>query len=252
MEKERASGTHTKVFYRPIEAAIHWAGLSRFEQRILKLLQAGKLSDQADIPRWSLLRLNSERIRDALVNGDLRYGKQGITRNDPSILDDPDLTIRHVDLKAWMVRFYPDQRPGFLFDAFERHLHPAISVDAVQALIADREALKVQLADRLKAWDSLKAEFEALSAAHASRVAEDQKTVHLGPRSEGTYLNIVGGLLTLLLGKSPGGIPYSSFETLEAVISALNAHFGSHSGMSERTLWTKLAAAKRHLASQST
>lgn len=252
MEKERASGTHTKVFYRPIEAAIHWAGLSRFEQRILKLLQGEKLPHQADIPRWSLLRLNSERIRDALVNGELRYGKQGITRNDPSILDDPDLTIRHVDLKAWMVRFYPDQRPGFLFDAFERHLHPAISVDSVQALIADREALKVQLADRLKAWDSLKAEFEALSAAHAARVAEDQKTVHLGPRSEGTYLNIVGGLLTLLLGKSPSGIPYSSFETLEAVISALNAHFGSHSGMSERTLWTKLAAAKRHLASQST
>lgn len=252
MEKERASGTHTKVFYRPIEAAIHWAGLSRFEQRILKLLQAGQLPDQANIPRWSLLHLNSERIRDALVNGELRYGKQGITRNDPSILDDADLTIRHVDLKAWMVRFYPDQRPAFLFDAFERHLHPAISVDAVQALIADREALKVQLADRLKAWDSLKAEFEALSAAHAAHVAEDQKTVHLGPRSEGTYLNIVGGLLTLLLGKSPSGIPYSSFETLEAVISALNAHFGSHSGMSERTLWMKLAAAKRHLASQST
>lgn len=252
MEKASPSGTHIKVFYRPIEAAIRWSGMSRFEQRILKLLDANMLPEHAEIPRWPLLRLNVERIRDALINGDLRYGKEGITCDDPSLLDDPDLTVRHVDLKAWMMRFYPDQRPGFLFDAFERHLHPTISVDAVQALIADREALKVQLADRLKAWDALKAEFEALSAAHEAQAAEEQQSAHLGPRSEGTYLNIVGGLLTLLLGKSPNGIPYSSFETLDAVISALTAHYGDHSGMSERTLWSKFAAAKRHLASQNT
>jgi hypothetical protein len=80
-------------------------------------------------------------------------------------------------------------------------------------------------------------------------MTEDKQTLNLGAGSEGTYLNIVGGLLTLLLGKSPSGIPYSSFETLEAVISALTAHFGGRSGMSERTLWSKFAAAKRHLSS---
>ena len=249
MDKARASGSRTKVAYHPIEAAIHWSGLSRFERRILDLTSGGALPDRAEIPNWSLLRLNADRIQDALVNGDLRYGRRGITCDDPSVLHDPDLTVRHVDLKAWMIRFYPDQRPGFLFDAFERHLHPAISIDAVQALLADREALKVQLADRLKAWDALQAEFHALSTAYEARMTEDKQTLNLGARSEGTYLNIVGGLLTLLLGKSPSGLPYSSFETLEAVISALTAHFGGRSGMSERTLWSKFAAAKRHLSS---
>ena len=162
---------------------------------------------------------------------------------------DPDLTIRHVDLRAWMIRFYPDQRPAFLFDAFERHLHPAISMEVVQAILMDREALKIQLADRLKAWDALHTEFQTLSATHASREANDKQTGQLGPRSESTYLNIVGGLLTLLLGKSPGGNPYSSFENLDSIISALIAHYGDRPGISERTLWSKLAAAKRHISS---
>lgn len=111
----------------------------------------------------------------------------------------------------------------------------------------DREALKLQLADRLKAWDALQEEFQALSAAHA---AAEKQGGALGLRSESTYLNIVGGLLTMLLGKWPGGVPYSSFETLEAVIDTLVAHYGDRSGISERTLWSKFAAAKRHIQSQ--
>ncbi|WP_175687207.1 hypothetical protein [Burkholderia multivorans] len=248
MDRPHSLHAHTKVFYRPIEAAIRWTGLLRFEQRILQRLEKpNALPEHADVPRWSQLRLNLERLCDALVNHDLPYGKDGVTCTDVALLDAPDLTIRHVDLKSWMLHFYPDQRPAFLFDAFERHLHPAISMDAVQALLMDREALKLQLADRLKAWDALQEQFQALSTVLAAAEKHDGE---LGPRSESTYLNIVGGLLTLLLGKSPNGIPYSSFETQESVISALVAHYGDRSGISERTLWSKFAAAKRHIASQ--
>lgn len=247
MEVSRSANATVKVFYRPIEAAIRWSGLSRFEPRILSVMEAGELPEEADIPQWSLLRLNAARLRDALLNGDLCYGKYGVTCNDPSLLNNLDLTIRHVDLKAWMRHFYPDERPEFLFDALERHLHPAISADSVQALIADREALRVQLADRTKAWDALRAEFQTLTAAQQTSTA-DKPGDTLGLRSEGTYLNIVGGLLTLMLGKSPGGIPHSSFENQEAVVNALTAHFGDRPGMSERTLWSKFAAARRHLS----
>lgn len=247
MDKVLPANTHTKVFYRPIEAAIRWAGLLRHEARILRMVHGhDALPEHTNVPDWSQLRLNVERLRDALVNGDLPYGKNGITCDDTSLLDSPDLTVRHVDLKVWMIRFYPDQRPAFLFDAFERHLHPAISVEAVQALLMDREALRVQLADRLKAWDALQEEYQALSAAHA---AMEKQGVALGPRSESTYLNIVGGLLTLLLGKSPSGMPYSSFLTQEAIISAMVAHHGNAMGITERTLQAKFALARRNLQS---
>lgn len=200
----------------------------------------------ADFPRWPMLRLNTERIFDGIANGDLPFGIAGITRDDPSLVEDSDVTIRHVDLKAWMSRYYPDQRPAFLFDALERQLHPAIALETVQALLADREALKLRLAEREHSFNALQAQHQLLSEkSEGERLASHEVT----PRSETTYLNIVGGLLTLLLGKSPRGTPYSSFQTMEAVISAILANHEGRPGISERTLWQKLAAAKRHISS---
>ena len=235
---------HCRVFYRPIEAAIRWSGLLRFETRILEGMNGKGVPDRDDFPRWPMLRLNTERIFDALRNGELPYGKSGVTSNDSSFLDDPDITVRHVDLKAWMARFYPDQKPTFLFDEIERQLHSAIGIDAVQALLADRVALKARLAEKERSFDVLHERHRVLCKRIESlSVAEHE----VSPRSEGTYLNIVGGLLGLLLGKSPSGKPYSSFETMESVISALLAHHAGRPGMAERTLWAKLAQARRHL-----
>lgn len=235
---------HSRVFYRPIEAAIRWSGLLRFEARILDSMSGKVIPNLEDFPRWPMLRLNAERIFDGIRNGELPYGKSGITSNDPSFLDDPDLTVRHVDLKAWMARFYPDQKPTFLFDEIERRLHPAIGIDAVQTLLADREALKARIAEMERSFDVLHERHRELCKQVESRSAAKRE---VSPRSEATYLNIVGGLLGLLLGKSPGGKPYSSFETMESVISALLAHHAGRPGMAERTLWAKLAQARRQV-----
>lgn len=234
----RSDSHHSyKTFYRPIEAAIRWGGLVRFESRILDVVGTRHIPSPADFPRWPMLRLNVERIYDAMRNRELPYGRAGITCNDPSLLDDPALTVRHVDLRAWMARFYPDQKPAFLFDGIERQLHPAITIEAVQALLVDREALRTQLAAHEKEIEALRKEIQ--------RQGPSERV--MGPRSETTYLNIVGGLLTLLLGKSPSGTPYSSFETMESVISALIAHHDGRPGISERTLWSKFATAKRQV-----
>jgi len=250
MGQSISTRTRVKVFYRPLEAAIHWAGLSRFERRIQVLAGSmNRLPERPRLARWPQLRLCSDRIYDALVHFDLPYGKNGITCNDPALLDDSDLTIRHIDLKAWMLRTYPDQRPEFLFDTFERCLHPAISMDAIQTLMADREALKVQLADKIQAWNDLHTKFQSLNEAYQVAIRHEKRSGMPHIRSESTYLNIIGGLLTLLLGKSPAGVPYSSFETLESIISVLVAHHGDKPGISERTLWAKFSAARQHLDS---
>jgi hypothetical protein len=69
----------------------------------------------------------------------------------------------------------------------------------------------------------------------------------LGQREETTLLNIVGGLLGLLLGYSPGGKPHSVFKSQAAVIDALIATYPGRSGISKRTLEEKLALARRLL-----
>lgn len=220
----------------------------RFEARILSVMGSKGTPDPGDFPRWPMLRLNAERIFDAIKNGDLPYGKDGITSNDPSLIDDPQLTVRHVDLKVWISRFYSDHKPSFLFGAIEQQLQPAISTRSLQALLADREALSTQLTERQRSLDILQTQYQMLcKEAEASRSAGRDP----GPRSEATYLNIVGGLLTLLLGASPSGKPYSSFTTMDSIISTILAHHEGLPGISERTLWAKLTAAKRQIGARS-
>lgn len=248
MPKSSCLAFGAKTYYRPIEAAIRWGGLMRFERRILETLGQRVLPEPNDFPRWPMLRLFTERIFDALAHSELPYGKTGIVQESqrPS-LDDPELIVRHVDLKAWMTRYYPGERPQFLFDGIERELHPAVSLGTLSVLLAEREAAKVQLAELVQLHETLRAAHEALAKDHSNCIADSERERAPGLRSESTYLNIIGGLLTLLLGKSPAGTAYSSFRSMDAVISALLANHEGRPGLSERTLWSKLAQARRHL-----
>ena len=55
-----------------------------------------------------------------------------------------------------------------------------------------------------------------------------------------------------MLSQSPSGVPYSSFKTQEALVSALVAHYGgTYMGITERTLNGKFANAKRYVRSAS-
>jgi len=52
MRKPPSSGPQAKVFYRPIEAAIQWAGLSRFERRILDVARGmNRLPEHPELAR---------------------------------------------------------------------------------------------------------------------------------------------------------------------------------------------------------
>ena len=68
-----------------------------------------------------------------------------------------------------------------------------------------------------------------------------------GERSEKTYLNIIGGLLALMLGKSPAGKPQSSFEGQEAIISSMLGHYGQIKGMGDSNLQKIMAKANKTL-----
>jgi hypothetical protein len=229
-----------KVYYRPVEAAIRWSGLLRHERHILDVLQARRLPEPRDFPQWPALRLNAERILDAIVNKELPCGINGLAdRRD-------DVTIRHIDLKAWMMRYYPAEKPPFLFSRLERHTLPAIPIDVVQALVFERDSLRATLAKREQELQSLRSECNALRKASPHEQDLNQ-TKEPSTRSETTHLHIIGALLDLLLGRSPSGQPYSRFESQEAIIAALISHHGDRLGIAERTLQAKFAAAKRKL-----
>jgi len=157
---------------------------------------------------------------------------------------------RHVSrehLKAWIAKEHPADKPAFLFDEIERKTHAAINADAFRALQADRDALKARI-DKAEEWaKTIIAEKNALLGERDSLRAMVDKANAPGGRSEKTYLNIIGGLLALMLGKSPSGKSQSSFENQGAVISAMLAHYGHIKGMGDSNLEKIMADANKTL-----
>ena len=240
----------SKVFYRPIEASIRWAGLLRYEQVILASISSSRsLPQSLDCPRWGELQLCTDRIYDGILNGELPYGKNGITLNDPNLLNSLDLTVRHVDLKRWMRTHYPEHRPGFLFSRGERMAHPFITMETGQAILVERLALQAALEQAGRQIRELQEQHDTLLKQSTVLLAASQ--CEISERAETTYLNIIGGMLTLMLGQSPSGVPYSSFKTQEALVSALVAHYGGTMGITERTLNGKFANARKYVRSAS-
>lgn len=238
------------VFYRPIEAAIRWAGLLRYLPMILAAIASPRfLPPTLNCPRWNECRLYSERIYDGILNGELPYGQNGITLNDPKLLQSSDLTVRHVDLKRWMRTHYPEHRPGFLFSRGERMAHPFITMETGQAILVERMALQAALEHARRQMLDLREQHDTLLKQSAMLLASNP--CEISERAETTYLNIIGGMLTLMLGQSPSGVPYSAFKTQEALVSALVAHYGGTMGITERTLNGKFANARKYVRSAS-
>lgn len=239
-----------KTFYTPIEAAIRWSNLFEHEECVLGTLSPDLLPSAYDLEGWPLIRLNLDRIYDGLFNGDLPFGRNGITCADPELLSSPTVTIRHVDLRVWMVANYPDQRPDFLFDDYERLLHPAVTVDLLQALVVERDLWRSSSEACQRTNKKLRKKLDAVRSEFESAVRSSDMS--LSQRAELTYLNIIGALVQLMLSETPSGIAYSTFRSQEAIITALVAHHSGLMGITERTLHAKFAEAKRRLASQLT
>jgi len=239
-----------KAFYTPIEAAIRWCNLVSQEVFIISALGGDVLPSVGKFPQWPCLRANAEKIIDAINNDNLPYGRDGKTVQFGDHVAPPRRTVRHTDLKKWMAEHYPDQKPAFLFDETERKTHASFNADSFRALQADRDASKINLDKKTEQFGELLKKYDALLGENASLKAMVEKQFQPNERAETTYLNIIGGLLELFLGKSPSGKPYSSFETQDAIISALVAHHGGKQGVSERTLQEKFALAKRTLTSK--
>lgn len=137
------------------------AGLLQHKQHILDVMQSHdkQAPELPNIPQ--LLHRNLSHIYDAIFHDEIPYGKNGITKNDQSLWKDPNLTIRHVDLKTWLCQYYPEEKPRFLFTKYEQFVHPAITIETAQALLIERNAIEIQLRQCRRQDQDLKLRHEA-------------------------------------------------------------------------------------------
>lgn len=186
-------------------------------------------------------------VKCRVLHNMIESGALPVCREKGVVVDDhvaPERRhIRRQDLKAWIAKEFPDDKPSFLFDEIERKTHSSINKDAYLALQTDRDALKAKVIELNKKYDDSLTESMALKLCIEKMTAPKE----VGDREESTYLNIIGGLLGLMLGKSPAGVEQSVYINQATIISALLGHYSHKAGLSPRTLDSKFAKANKSI-----
>ncbi|MCA4963630.1 hypothetical protein [Pseudomonas sp. Y24-6] len=235
-----------KVFYRPIDAALRWCNLIRYEAQIVQAAWSCPEKLRILFPQWPCLQANIDKIYDAVRNGELPYGCFGISVPLGTPVELSQLTVRHSDLRHWMQVYYPDQRPDFLFESNDDP-RDKISLGVYFALQAERDALLRERDALQRQLQDVEADLQALGLEQESLKTLVKTQGQLSDRSEHTYLQIIGALVNTVLDVSPAGKPLSVFKSQAAIVDALTARHNDIPGLSKRTLDKKFAAANRTL-----
>ncbi|QYN03673.1 hypothetical protein K1T36_11145 [Pseudomonas protegens] len=235
-----------KLFYRPIEAAIRWCGLVNYEASILELTWDYPERLISAFPQWPCLYKNLEKILDAVRNQELRYGLLGIAVSPGTPVDLKLLTIRHSDLKSWMFHHYPDERPSFLFHEITPD-HESIRYGTYLILLADRDALQVQLKSTETKLQELMAELAAAGLERENLRSLADSAKEISGQSKAGFLNVIGALINTMLGSSESGRRHSIFDSQASIVDSITAHYGDVPGLSKRSLDEKFAAGRRSL-----
>jgi len=241
-----AFNPNIKIFYRPIDAALRWCNLIRYEAEITQAEWSIPEELASLFPQWPCLHATTEKIYDAIRNGELPYGCLGITVPLGTRVEPFQLTIRHADLFHWMQVYYPDQKPSFLFES-GRDAHEKVSIGTFLALQADRDTLLRELNTLQHRLQDILVDLRAVGLERDDLKVMVKTHGQLSERSEVTYYNIIGALVSLLLGHSPAGKPLSVFSNQAAIVDAIVARHKDVPGLSKRTLDEKFAVANRSL-----
>lgn len=236
-----------KAFYRPIDAAIRWCNLMNHEAQILGAIWDYPAQLSAAFPQWPCLYVNTEKIFDAIRNHEIPFGFFGVTAPPKTPIDYRLVTIRHTDLKWWVLHHHPDQRPEFLFGkpATEQ---TQINVTTYLTLQADRDALKIRLEANESAHRTLLDELKALGVDQENLSSLVVVQSEVSERSQIVFHHIIGALLETMLGSSPAGRPNSVFDSQASIVNSIIAHYEGVLGLSKRTLDEKFAAARRSIS----
>lgn len=229
-----------KPFYTPLEAAIRWCGLINHEETILLNMEliSGPVPPVGIFPQWPCLRANTEIIMYAMEGGDLPYGRDGKAVDKGDHVAPNRRTVRHTDLKGWMLKHYPDKKPSFLFDEIERTTHTGITIEAFQTLQADRDALQVRInkAEALYRdnWSKLEAEAKNWQEKYEQAISE----------AKPSHLLTIAALLELQMEAVAQARPA---RNQAAIITTITEKFKVH-GLGKRNLDDIFADANKAMA----
>lgn len=241
----RAYHTHYPI---PVAAAL-WCGVpaEAVDAILTQCTQTGRAIYSH--PTTPCIEPRCRAMHEAIEAGALECRRDGKKVQPGEHVAPERRTVSREALKTWIAQAFPASKPAFLFDEVERNTHTAINADTYRVLKAAHDAKAQALEQANERIRKLIDEKEEMGSELAGLRSAVEKMSAPGERAETTYLNIIGALLGLMLGKSPAGKPYSSFDSQAAVITALLGNFPGKTGIAARTLEEKFAEAKRSVSS---
>lgn len=158
-----AMKAHYAIYSIPHAAAL-WCGVDNdlIEQvlnEVTSISQSGFGRSVWRHPDAPCLEPRSRAIAEAIEAGELPHG-----REDAETLAEGDYAAyerRHIfgrDLKIWMGKAFPNEKPAFLFDDIEQNTHSSIGADSYRALKAERDTLKVRVEKAVEEFKSIRKE----------------------------------------------------------------------------------------------
>lgn len=246
---------HYAVYSIPLAAAL-WCGVpeDQVEEIVREATQLSGSGLGRSIwrhPAVPCLEPRSRAIAEAIDDGELPHGREDGT--SVAAGDHVAYERRHFfgrDLRKWMERAFPNEKPAFLFDDIERSTHTAISADAYRALKAEHDKLASRLNNAKTEFKKLREEKEIIEAERDSLKAMVNKLGTPSERAESTYQNIIAALLDCIAGGLPGIERHPSFASEAKLIDAIDDHYRGYGGLSKSTLSRKFPEAKRALQSR--
>jgi len=237
------------AYYSIAQMAMLWCGIAPSDFK--------EVLDECEYPRRGIpkhpyigcLEHRAAAIMDAIDAKELPVGRDGKAH---SISDDhvaPERrTLLMKDFKEWLLATFPNEKPKLVFDEIERNSHSSITVEAYQTLLADRDHLKIRIANAEEIFRRQKKRLEELEGENSSLKKMVENGIGaMDTRSERSYLNIIGGLIHLILGKSPSGHKHSIFDSQGSIISTILAYHEGKYGISGTNLEKKFAEANRSI-----
>lgn len=163
---------HYAVYSIPQAAAL-WCGIA--EGQVSQILEEATVLSKTGLGRsiWKhpnvpCLEFRCRAITEAIENGLLPHGREdGKSTNGQYVAHER----RHFfgrDLKKWMEKEFPNEKPAFLFDDIERSSHTAISTDAYRSLKAEHDKLKMRLGNAKSEYKKLRQEKDEVESERSS------------------------------------------------------------------------------------
>lgn len=163
-------------------------------------------------------------IQHAINEGQLKVGSDGgptFFANGTTAVAYSRRTLRREDLKEWIAKEFPNDKPSFLFDEIERNTHPAITADTYQALIAERDKLKAELEKANDCYLKSKADRDRLNAEIEKANATGK---NLTPTERQTMLKLIIGMAIHAYGYDPAAAKNTATGDKNGISAKLATH----------------------------